>query len=100
MAGTGVANPGGLDYRSDEGPAMNDLPLTPEQRTARDRNRMKGFALHLMIYFIVVFGCALLNHVKTPGDLWFIYPMVAWGAPLALHAAWVMGLLDVLDGRK
>ena len=58
--------------------------------------RLKGVALHLMIYFVVVVGCAVLNFVKTPNDLWFIYPMVAWGAPLALHAAFVMGLFDGL----
>ncbi|MEQ9555822.1 MAG: 2TM domain-containing protein [Rhodospirillales bacterium] len=66
----------------------------------RARRRLKGFALHLMAYFIVVTVCAVLNHLKTPDQLWFIYPMVAWGAPLALHAAWVMGLFDGLARRK
>ena len=63
---------------------------------ARDRARLKGFALHLMGYVVVVAVCAILNFTKTPNQLWFIYPMVAWGAPLALHAAWVMGLFDGL----
>ncbi|MEQ9360453.1 MAG: 2TM domain-containing protein, partial [Rhodospirillales bacterium] len=66
----------------------------------RARRRLKGFALHLMAYFVVILVCAALNHLKSPDQLWFIYPMVAWGAPLALHAAWVMGLFDGLTRRK
>lgn len=62
----------------------------------RDRRRLRGFAIHLAIYFLTVAGCAVLNFTKTPNELWFIYPMVAWGAPLALHAAWTMGLFDGL----
>lgn len=67
---------------------------------ARDHRRLKTFALHLMIYFIVVVACAVLNYTDTPDQLWFIYPMVAWGAPLALHAAWVMGLFDRVSQGK
>ena len=77
---------------------MNDLQRPGDDGEARARRRIKGFALHLMIYFIVVAACAVLNYVKTPDQLWFIYPMVAWGAPLALHAAWAMGLFDGISG--
>ena len=53
-----------------------------------------------MVYFIVVAACAAFNFTNSPDRLWFIFPMVAWGAPLALHAAWVMGLFDGLMARK
>ncbi len=76
---------------------MNDHDSADDART---RRRLKGFALHLMAYFIIIAGCAALNYLKTPDQLWFIYPMVAWGAPLALHAAWVMGLFDGLTRRN
>lgn len=66
----------------------------------RARRRLKGFALHLLIYFTTIVGCAAWNYLKTPDQLWYFFPMVAWGAPLALHAAWVMGLFDGLTGRK
>ncbi len=74
---------------------------TPESQPKADndaaaRRRLKGFAVHLLIYFAVIAGAAVVNVTITPDDLWFIFPMVAWGAPLALHAAWVMGLFDVL----
>jgi hypothetical protein len=77
---------------------MNDHD--PADSDARARRRLKGFALHLMIYFTAIAIAAALNHVKTPDQLWFIYPMIAWGAPLALHAAWVMGLFDGLTRRN
>jgi len=73
---------------------MNDHDPAADGDDARIRRRLKSFALHLTAYFITIVGCAALNYLKTPDQLWFIYPMVAWGAPLALHAAWVMGLFD------
>ena len=65
---------------------------------AFERRRLRWFALHMGIYFTVIATCAVLNFTMTPGDLWFIFPMVAWGAPLAIHAAWAMGLMDGLVG--
>ena len=79
---------------------MNDHNPAEDGDDARTRNRLKGFALHLLVYFITIAGCAALNYLKTPDQLWFIYPMVAWGAPLALHAAWVMGLFDGLTRKN
>tara|TARA_Y100000739_G_C20570640_1_gene447585 strand:- start:178 stop:342 length:165 start_codon:yes stop_codon:yes gene_type:complete len=41
-----------------------------------------------------------LNLLTTPDNLWFVFPLVAWGAPLAINVAWAMGLLDgLIDGR-
>lgn len=79
---------------------MTEINPMDGERDARDRRRLKGFALHLMVYFIVVVACAAFNFTNSPDRLWFIFPMVAWGAPLALHAAWVMGLFDGLMARK
>ncbi|HBC07877.1 MAG TPA: hypothetical protein DC046_09900 [Rhodospirillaceae bacterium] len=79
---------------------MNDHDPAADGDDARIRSRLRGFALHLMIYFTAIIGCAALNYLKTPDQLWFIYPMVAWGAPLALHAAWVMGLFDGLTRKN
>lgn len=75
---------------------MNELDPADGGADTRARHRLKGFALHLTIYFTTIVGCAALNYLKTPDQLWFVFPMIAWGAPLALHAAWVMGLFDGL----
>jgi len=45
----------------------------------RARRRLKGFALHLMAYFIVVTVCAVLNHLKTPDQLCSSIPWSSGG---------------------
>jgi len=32
--------------------------------------------------------------------LWFVFPLVAWGAPLAIHAAFAMGLFEGWRGAS
>ncbi len=56
------------------------------------RRRLRGFAIHMAGFFIIIIGLAAVNFVYAPGEWWFIFPMVLWGAPLALHAAYAMGL--------
>ena len=68
-------------------------------RERRAEARLRGFKLHLLTYFAVVALLAVVNLLATPDTVWFVWPMVGWGAVLAIHAAWVMGLFDIL-GRK
>ncbi len=56
------------------------------------RRRLRGFAIHLAVYFVVMIAGVTVNLVLAPGELWFVFPLVVWGAPLALHAAYAMGL--------
>jgi hypothetical protein len=56
------------------------------------RNRLRGFQLHLLAYAVVAGGLAALNLAYDPERIWFVWPMVGWGGPLAIHAAYVMGL--------
>ncbi len=49
-----------------------------------------------MIYFAAMAVLLLVNFIFAPDRPWSLLPLVGWGAPLALHAAWAMGLLDVL----
>jgi hypothetical protein len=36
----------------------------------------------------------LVNFMTTPENPWFTWPMVAWGAPLAIHTAYAIGLFE------
>ena len=56
------------------------------------RRRRQQFLNHLIAYFAVLVVVVPLNRVFYPDQLLFVVPMVAWGAPLAVHAAWVMEL--------
>ncbi len=60
------------------------------------RRRLRGFAIHMAGFFVVLIGLGAVNFVTAPGEWWFIFPMVLWGAPLALHAAYAMGLFKAM----
>ena len=34
-----------------------------------------------------------LNFWLTPDTIWFVWPMVGWGSVLAIHVAYLMGLI-------
>ena len=74
----------------------------PDQQTpeARYRRRLKGFGYHLAAYFLVMVIVVPANLLLTPDRPWFVWPMVGWGPILAIHAAWVMGLFDILKPKK
>ena len=71
---------------------MTELP--PEDTSRAARNRLRGFLNHLIIYFSAMIVLAPVNFFLTPDRLWFVFPLVAWGAPLAIHAAFAMGLFE------
>jgi hypothetical protein len=49
-----------------------------------------GLYIHLVIYFLVNAGLIAANLATTPDRLWFQWPLIGWGAGLALHAALVV----------
>ena len=64
---------------------------SPELRAIR-RRRRSGLLNHLLNYLVVMVLVVPLNVWLAPERPWFLLPMVGWGAPLAVHAAWVMEL--------
>lgn len=59
---------------------------------AADRRRLRSFGNHLIAYFAAMALAVPANFLLAPETPWFLFPLVAWGAPLAIHAAWAMGL--------
>jgi 2TM domain len=55
------------------------------------------FLFHLALYFIATIVLVIVNLRLMPDDLVVVWPLLAWGVVLALHAAYVMGLLP---GRR
>lgn len=72
---------------------MSDMAIRKDtsQPTIAQR-RLRVFAIHLASYFVVMIGVIIASFLLAPGQWWFAFPMVVWGAPLALHAAYAMGL--------
>jgi hypothetical protein len=68
----------------------------PVKEGERARKRLRGFAFHLIGYFALLFILVPFNFVQMPENPWILLPLLGWGSVLALHAAHVMGLFDVL----
>jgi hypothetical protein len=66
---------------------------TKDGPDAASRRKLRGFGTHLIAYFAVMVVLIPINVLTTPDRPWALFPLVAWGAPLAIHAAWAMGLL-------
>jgi len=54
--------------------------------------RLRGFVQHLTGYFAIMVALVAINLLTTPDLPWFVWPLVAWMAPLAVHAAYAMHL--------
>jgi len=62
----------------------------------RLKRRLRWFAIHLLGYTMVAAVLIVVNLATMPETLWAVLPVVGWGAVLALHAAYVMGLFNAL----
>ena len=69
-------------------------------KVERSRNRLRWFGIHLLVYFAAMAVLVGIKFSLAAAEPWFVLPLVAWGAPLAIHAAYAMGLLDTLLGLK
>ncbi len=56
------------------------------------RGRLKGFGVHLGLYFVIMAVLMAVNFFYWPDNPWFVLPMVGWGSVLGVHAAYAMGL--------
>ena len=63
------------------------------ETTAEERAKAKlGLIHHALVYAVVILGLVILNLATSPHALWFVFPAVAWGVALALHALSVLAL--------
>lgn len=72
--------------------------MVADEERQRARRRLRGFGLHLAGYFAALAVMVAINFLVSPDSPWFVWPMVGWGAPLAVHAAYAMGLFGVYRG--
>lgn len=76
-----------------------------DQRRAYDSavrhvNQLKGFYGHLISYVAVNTLLIVINLVTEPHQIWFIYPLLGWGAGLAIHAISLFALGKGWEERK
>jgi hypothetical protein len=61
----------------------------------------KGFYRHLASFIVIGLFFFIINLTTDPTDIWFHFPMVAWGIGLAFHYIRVFGVpyVGALDGN-
>ncbi len=70
---------------------------TPEYSALAQR-RLRGFKWHLLGYAAAMVGLIAIHVIVQPEQPWFVLPLVGWGAPLAIHCAYAMGLFGGRNG--
>jgi hypothetical protein len=81
-AGVGLS-PAALESAALE---VTDARLT---KTARERivaRSRRGVAAHAFVYFVVNAILFAINFLTTPGQWWVLFPVLAWGIGMILHA--------------
>jgi hypothetical protein len=82
---------------------MADPELAADQKAAADaearaRRRLaaeRAFYIHLAIY-VVVIGFLFLVNAMTGSRWWFVWPALAWGIGILVHAMATFGLAGFL----
>lgn len=69
-----------------------------EYAKARRRAAAKyRFFVHAAVYAAVMGLLAVINLLTSPGDLWFVWPLIGWGLAVALHGVRVFLVADRND---
>jgi hypothetical protein len=71
---------------AESGTAPSKSPEERARAAARKRaDDLRGFFTHLGSYLAVGLFFFFINLATDPGNWWFFYPMLPWGAGLAIH---------------
>jgi hypothetical protein len=77
----------GVPYRAES------HPPDVEEELARERARARlALYAHASAYLLVMILLVLVNLIQSPQRLWFVWPLVGWGAALVAHAIGVLAL--------
>lgn len=71
-----------------------DITLKEYQLAYKDiviKRAKRSFLVHSLIYILVNAGLIILNLTSEPHYLWFLWPLLSWGAGLAWH--FIFGVL-------
>lgn len=60
----------------------------------RGRSSFTTVLVHFALYIVVGAGLIAANTILTPASLWFHWPLLIWGALLAVHA-WIAYRADL-----
>jgi hypothetical protein len=75
---------------------MENLDAAMYTNAKRKVRNIKGFYANLTSYITVIITLLIINLVTSPEYLWFLWPALGWGIPLALHGVTVFNLTPFL----
>lgn len=84
----------------------NAVSMVPEiknesyERAQKRVKEIKSFYGNLISYCLIIPFLIIVNIITSPGDLWFIYPMLGWGIGLAAHGMGVFGVGKKWEDKK
>lgn len=67
---------------------MREITLEEYKRADRQfelESAKRGFAIHAVVFVLVMTGLIVLNLTVATGFLWFVFPLVGWGIGLTVH---------------
>ena len=82
------------------GPGQDRPEAADRQHRQRAHRRRRHLLNHLIAYFAVMIVAIPLNRALFPEHPVVLVLIVVWGAPLAMHTAWAMGLFEGLVGTR
>lgn len=62
-----------------------DTTSADERRTLQYVEGIKGFYIHLFVYFFVLSIFLVINLLDSPSELWVHLPALTWGAGILFH---------------
>jgi LytS/YehU family sensor histidine kinase len=77
-------------FRPKSAPSQ-DTEAAAYERAWRKVKAIRAFYKHATVYVVVVSGLCVINLLKSPTKLWFLYTAAGWGVALMLHGASVWG---------
>jgi hypothetical protein len=67
---------------------MREITLEDYRRAERQlelKEARRGFTIHAIVYAVVMTSLIILNLTVAHEFLWFLFPLVGWGAGLTAH---------------
>lgn len=75
---------------------MENLDAVMYSNAKKKVRTIKGFYANLTSYITVIVTLLIINLATSPQYLWFLWPALGWGIPLALHGITVFNLTPFL----
>ncbi|WP_267403604.1 MULTISPECIES: 2TM domain-containing protein [unclassified Chryseobacterium] len=70
------------------------------ERAQKRVKEIKSFYGNLISYCIVIPSLIIINLITSPGNIWFVFPMLGWGIGLAAHGISVFAIGKNWEEKK